>query len=272
MGKRFLNYLLDTIFYYILTVIVGIILGATTSLDAQDPSHSLVFQLIGVVLLLLYFIVTEGIWGKTPAKFITGTKVVTVDGSKPTWGRIIGRSFARIIPFDALSFLTRKHPVGWHDHLSKTYVVPKDYTPEDVSKIDRDSDQKVGAWIIVVVILVVIAITGLMSTLAIVALGNARTKSRDAKRQSDIAQIQTALELYYLEQNSYPTSLDGLGMYMPDVPTDPSPTTNNCGADGGYQYEFQSGGAGYELSFCLEEEHAPYTAGLNTVTNRSFDY
>ncbi|PIW79613.1 MAG: pilus assembly protein, partial [Parcubacteria group bacterium CG_4_8_14_3_um_filter_48_16] len=48
-------------------------------------------------------------------------------------------------------------------------------------------------------LLVVIAIIGLLSTLAVVALNNARLKARDAKRIADIKQIQTALELYYTE-------------------------------------------------------------------------
>lgn len=53
-------------------------------------------------------------------------------------------------------------------------------------------------------LLVVIAIIGLLATLAVVALNNARTKSRDAKRVSDIKQIQTALELYFVDANNYP--------------------------------------------------------------------
>jgi prepilin-type N-terminal cleavage/methylation domain-containing protein len=53
-------------------------------------------------------------------------------------------------------------------------------------------------------LLVVIAIIGLLSTLAIVALGSARSKARDARRISDIKQIQTALELYFADQGIYP--------------------------------------------------------------------
>ncbi len=53
-------------------------------------------------------------------------------------------------------------------------------------------------------LLVVIAIIGLLSTLAVVALGSARAKARDARRISDIKQIQTALELYFADQGTYP--------------------------------------------------------------------
>ncbi len=53
-------------------------------------------------------------------------------------------------------------------------------------------------------LLVVIAIIGLLSTLAVIALNNARAKSRDARRVSDIKQIQSALELYYNDMNGYP--------------------------------------------------------------------
>lgn len=57
-------------------------------------------------------------------------------------------------------------------------------------------------------LLVVIAIIGLLSTLAVVALGSARVKARDSKRLSDLKQVQTALELYYTDKSAYP---DGSG-------------------------------------------------------------
>jgi len=55
-------------------------------------------------------------------------------------------------------------------------------------------------------LLVVIAIIGLLSTLAVVALGSARKKANDSKRLADVKQVQTALELYYTDNNSYPTT------------------------------------------------------------------
>lgn len=55
-------------------------------------------------------------------------------------------------------------------------------------------------------LLIVIAIIGILSTAAVVNLGNAKAKARDAKRLSDISQLQKAIELYYAEHEAYPNS------------------------------------------------------------------
>lgn len=65
-------------------------------------------------------------------------------------------------------------------------------------------------------LLVVIAIIGLLSTLAVVALNNARQKSRDAKRVADVKQMQTALEMYFNDCNGYPVAAAG----SPDMAAD----------------------------------------------------
>lgn len=53
-------------------------------------------------------------------------------------------------------------------------------------------------------LLVVIAIISLLSTTVMASLNQARQKSRDAKRISDMKAIQTALEMYYNDNNHYP--------------------------------------------------------------------
>lgn len=45
--------------------------------------------------------------GRSIGKFITGTKVVTLEGEIPTANVFLKRSFCRIIPFEAFSFLAK---------------------------------------------------------------------------------------------------------------------------------------------------------------------
>ena len=52
-------------------------------------------------------------------------------------------------------------------------------------------------------LLIVIAIIGLLSTLAVISMSGARAKARDAQRLSDLKQMQTALEISYSNANTY---------------------------------------------------------------------
>jgi general secretion pathway protein G len=54
-------------------------------------------------------------------------------------------------------------------------------------------------------LLVVISIIGLLATVAVVSLTQARVKSRDAKRLADMRQVQNALEQYNGDYNGYPS-------------------------------------------------------------------
>ena len=53
-------------------------------------------------------------------------------------------------------------------------------------------------------LLVVIAIIGLLSAIVLASLNTARQKGNDAKRESDLGSISTALELYYSDNGHYP--------------------------------------------------------------------
>jgi len=68
-------------------------------------------------------------------------------------------------------------------------------------------------------LLVVISIIGLLSTLGMVALGSARERSRDAKRVADIFEVRNALEMYYVENSSYPETSDWLTLGSLDSAT-----------------------------------------------------
>jgi len=133
-------------------------------------------------------------------------------------------------------------------------------------------------------LLVVIAIIGLLSTLAVVALNNARQKSRDARRVADIKQMQTAFELYYNDFGVYPTAPAALvcdggagaagevtgcclsytnnialtcagTVYMGSMPTDPDTTRIYTMVDGGAQT--------YTLEYFLEGVTGGIPAGAH---------
>jgi prepilin-type N-terminal cleavage/methylation domain-containing protein len=72
-------------------------------------------------------------------------------------------------------------------------------------------------------LLVVIAIIGILSSVVLASLNSARKKGRDARRISDIKQLQLALELYYDNNSSeYPDALSSLAStYISVVPQDP---------------------------------------------------
>ena len=127
-------------------------------------------------------------------------------------------------------------------------------------------------------LLVVIAIIGLLATLSVIALNNARAKSRDAKRVADIKQIQTALELYFNDAQRYPTGITttasiayGSTTYMQIIPSSPTPnvatTITGCGGTG-YTYGVDANGSSYTLNYCLEGDVNSITGKtLQTATN-----
>jgi len=55
-------------------------------------------------------------------------------------------------------------------------------------------------------LLVVVAIIGLLSTVAAVSLNTTRVNARNAQRKANLIQISKALELYYSVNNGYPST------------------------------------------------------------------
>ncbi len=156
-----------------------------------------------------YYLLCESLWQKTLGKVITKTKVVDREGKKPSFLKILGRTLARHIPLEQLSFLFSSYPVGWHDSLSKTLVVPKDASPEKVSQMNlaeikklKSTNGGVATFIIVIItVLVVIAIIGILSSVVLVSLSSAREKGIDAAVKSYMASL-VVEGLVYQEENS----------------------------------------------------------------------
>ena len=114
-------------------------------------------------------------------------------------------------------------------------------------------------------LLVVIAIIGILSSIVLASLNSARKKGRDARRVSDIKQLQLALELSYDANAKYPagTSMASLATdsYIAAIPLDPLNSAPNV-----YTYQATDGAAtpaacnsgtclGYVLKAVLETEN-----------------
>ena len=117
--KRFLNTIIDTIVYFVLITVFFVIVGF---LSPDLINNELLVGLLPYLLMFLYFVVLEGAFGWTPGKLVTGCRVVTAEGGKIGWGKALGRSLCRFIPFEAFSFLGAEAR-GWHDSIPGTYVV-----------------------------------------------------------------------------------------------------------------------------------------------------
>ena len=115
-------------------------------------------------------------------------------------------------------------------------------------------------------LLVVIAIIGILATLAVVSLQSARARARDSKRVADVKQMQTALELYFNDNSSYPSDISsGIGTYMAIKPTAPTPADGTC-ATSAYKYNQTATGSSYTISFCLGAKTGEIEAGCNVAS------
>lgn len=128
-------------------------------------------------------------------------------------------------------------------------------------------------------LLVVIAIIGILATVSIISLTNARAKSRDAKRAGDMKQIQTALELFFNDKNRYPTAEEwstgqiysttsnATSTYMQIIPSAPTPNDGSCtSGQNSINYMPTADGSSYSISFCLGNTTGALTPGPKCLT------
>lgn len=129
-NKRLVNFIVDNIVLQVLGGVAGFAIGMMYVVSAggqitpaqQSQLQSFSF-IVGILVALMYFVILEGLFKLTLGKLLTGTRVVNAAGGQASFGQIIGRSFARMIPFEPFSFLFGDTTTGWHDTLSGTRVV-----------------------------------------------------------------------------------------------------------------------------------------------------
>lgn len=130
-GKRFLNLVIDLLTQHIIGLSIAmfiVLISESTEwyalanwIDKTDSTEQL---FIGLLIFILYYLLTEIYFSRTIGKYFTKTLVVMKDGSKPDKKTILIRTLCRLIPFEFFSYMGDNQQ-GWHDVFSNTYVVNK---------------------------------------------------------------------------------------------------------------------------------------------------
>jgi len=128
-------------------------------------------------------------------------------------------------------------------------------------------------------LIVVIFIIGIISGAVTVSYKVIREKSRDARRLSDLAQVQNALELYFRDEGSYPNSLTpgqslvgtttGIS-YLTTIPENPRPRNDGNCPDNEYSYTL-NGQTTYTINFCLGHNTDSLNTGSHCATPRGIE-
>lgn len=117
-------------------------------------------------------------------------------------------------------------------------------------KNNKKTIPKLVSGFTLIELLVVIAIIGILSSVVLASLNTARAKARDARRLSDLKQIQAALAMYYSDNGAYPSAASWRGncsgrgsypttgptgyipnlapTYIKELPLEVKPTSNEC--------------------------------------------
>ncbi|MEK7193234.1 MAG: type II secretion system protein [Patescibacteria group bacterium] len=133
-------------------------------------------------------------------------------------------------------------------------------------------------------ILIVVTIIGILASVVLVGLGPSRNRALDVRRQTELRQVQNALELYFNAQGQYPiyagssveanyvnmkAQILASGIGINNLPNDPR-AVNSPGVD---DYGYQGDGTVYVLSARLDTTFPPgYSDPSANITNFPVGY
>lgn len=124
---RFGHYLIDAIIIGAITYGIEMLIFGSYASSHQFSTHtrleytySFIPALDQIIITVGYYFFCELILQRTIGKYATNSVVINQYAEAPETNSLLGRSFARLVPFEALSCLGDR---GWHDTWSKTYVV-----------------------------------------------------------------------------------------------------------------------------------------------------
>src|ERR1700761_7941592 len=96
-GRRLANTLIDSVAYIVVSIVIGVV-SAVLKLTLNIDVIGFLGPLFGIVVLLLYYIVGEALFGRTLGKVVTGTRVVAESGGPAKLWQVVLRTLYRFVP------------------------------------------------------------------------------------------------------------------------------------------------------------------------------
>lgn len=130
-GKRFGNYIIDIIFFYVVFTVIVFLLALFMPESINYllvNSSEWAIQLIALIFYSILLSAIEALFnGKTLGKLLTGTRAVNLDGSSISVSTAFKRGFSRALPFCGFSALGSPcNP--WQDSWTDTMVIDEKST------------------------------------------------------------------------------------------------------------------------------------------------
>lgn len=132
--RRWAGCWIDLIVLAVLFFVPLLPIGAINEAAGEPTPIGGVLVLVGGLAMLAYFPVTEGLWGQSLGKLITGLVVVDERGEKPGIVRAILRTLMRLVEVNPLlmggvpagiAVAVSKERQRLGDMLARTWVIPK---------------------------------------------------------------------------------------------------------------------------------------------------
>lgn len=243
----FIDSLITNIFFGIVQFLVG--------LAFNFSSHGkFIFSLINIALYWVYVVYMLNKYQATFGKMALGIKVVSEDGGKLGIGKIILRetlgkavsTLTLMVGYVMAGFTNKKQAL--HDKVAGSVVVYKDS--------NRQSKKWVVAAVIVVCVFFSLAMIGILSSVVLASLNNARNKGNDAAVRSVISTTKIDALLYADKHG-------GLKGFEPtaQTPVCSGPLAINISDDGKNAVLFGKSCADKNKTFCEEFNVADASTG-----------
>lgn len=206
--------LIVSIGVFLVQVVIVMATGAPAGGSAPSRTTYSISQLVYLIVTWAYFALMTHYQGATLGKMLVGITVKSDDLGKLPFGRVllretVGKLVSGIIlaiGYIMAAFTQKKQAL--HDKFAHSVVVYKDPAKQNSAGLI------VG--IVIAAILPMIVIFGILSSVVLVSLGDARDKAKDARARAGLFEIRTAAEIYYSQHNnSYSTAKNcNSGMFL----------------------------------------------------------